>query len=375
MRDQSSSSSSTPASPLASPPASTLSSTLSSNIGCIPSLDPEARRLACERLDSLTKPPGSLGRLEVLAANLAAMTGEPLPRVDPAAIIVFAADHGVSAEGVSAFPSSVTAQMVANFARGGAAINVFARQINARLEVVDVGVATPSDQVPGVVLDRVRAGSGNIACEDAMSPDEVKAALEVGIRAVERARAAGARCVILGEMGIANTTASSALLAAFTGLSAEEVVGRGTGIDDARLAHKRKVIARALARGTGDTALDTLARLGGLEIAAMAGACLAAAASRTPVLVDGFIATVAALAATRLAPGVRDYLVFGHRGEEAGHAEALAALGAEPLLSLGLRLGEGSGAALAYPLLSSACAMLSEMATFADAGVEGGPSA
>ena len=192
MRDQSSSSSSTPASPLASPPASTLSSTLSSNIGCIPSLDPEARRLACERLDSLTKPPGSLGRLEVLAANLAAMTGEPLPRVDPAAIIVFAADHGVSAEGVSAFPSSVTAQMVANFARGGAAINVFARQINARLEVVDVGVTTPCDQVPGVVLDRVRAGSGNIACEDAMSPGEVEAALKVGIRAVERARAAGA---------------------------------------------------------------------------------------------------------------------------------------------------------------------------------------
>ena len=303
------------------------------------------------------------------------MTGEPLPRVDPAAIIVFAADHGVSAEGVSAFPSSVTAQMVANFARGGAAINVFARQINARLEVVDVGVTTPCDQVPGVVLDRVRAGSGNIACEDAMSPGEVEAALKVGIRAVERARAAGARCVILGEMGIANTTASSALLAAFTGLCAEAVAGRGTGIDDARLAHKRKVIARALARGTGDTALDTLARLGGLEIAAMAGACLAAAASRTPVLVDGFIATVAALAATRLAPGVRDYLVFGHRGEEAGHAEALAALGAEPLLSLGLRLGEGSGAALAYPLLASACAMLSEMATFADAGVEGGPSA
>ncbi|WP_409995811.1 nicotinate-nucleotide--dimethylbenzimidazole phosphoribosyltransferase [Halomonas sp. DP8Y7-1] len=346
--------------------------TLTELLDSIPPLDPLARQRACARLDRLTKPPGSLGKLEHLVADLAAMTGQALPRVDPPAVIVFAADHGVAAEGVSAFPASVTAQMVANFAQGGAAINVFARRLKARLEVVDVGVSTSCAGVAGVAVDRVRSGTGNIAREDAMSQDDVQAALNVGVRAARRATDQGAGCLILGEMGIANTTASSALLAAFTGLSVDAVTGRGTGIDDQRLRHKREVIGRALARGTGRTALDTLARFGGLEIVAMAGACVSAAASRTPVLVDGFIATVAALAATRLAPGVRDYLVFGHRSDEAGHGEALAALGGEPLLALGLRLGEGSGAALAYPLLQSACDMLAEMATFDDAGVDAG---
>ncbi|QEM82306.1 nicotinate-nucleotide--dimethylbenzimidazole phosphoribosyltransferase [Halomonas binhaiensis] len=340
--------------------------------------DASARERAQARLDMLTKPPGSLGRLEHLVADLAAISGEGLPRVDPPAVLVFAADHGVAEEGVSAFPQAVTAQMVTNFANGGAAINVFARQVGARLEVIDVGVATPYEMRPGedrgaVVVDRVRAGSGNIAREDAMTREQALAALMVGSRAVDRAREAGCRCLILGEMGIANTTSSSALLAAFTGVAPEQVVGRGTGIDDAGLKHKCDVIATALGRGTcADDALATLARLGGLEIAAMVGAFLAGAAARLPVLVDGFIATVAALTACRLCPAVRDYLIFGHLSQEAGHGHALSAVGGNPLLQLDLRLGEGSGAALAYPLLDAACRMLAEMATFDDAGVAKG---
>lgn len=202
--------------------------TLAELLDSIPPLDPLARQRACARLDRLTKPPGSLGKLEHLVADLAAMTGQALPRVDPPAVIVFAADHGVAAEGVSAFPASVTAQMVANFAQGGAAINVFARRLKARLEVVDVGVSTSCAGVAGVVVDRVRSGTGNIAREDAMSQDDVQAALNVGVRAAQRATDQGAGCLILGEMGIANTTASSALLAAFTGLSVDAVTGRGT---------------------------------------------------------------------------------------------------------------------------------------------------
>ncbi|ALM54684.1 nicotinate-nucleotide--dimethylbenzimidazole phosphoribosyltransferase [Halomonas huangheensis] len=333
-----------------------------------------SRAAALARLDQLTKPRGSLGRLEWLAAELAGITAQPLPRVDAPAVLVFAADHGIAAEGVSAFPQEVSAQMVANFAAGGAAINVLAKQIDAYLEVVDVGVVTSCEGIEGVIIDRVRNGTGNIAVEDAMSLDEAREALMVGVRAVERARHQGCRSLILGEMGIANTSSSSALLAAWTGLSLQQVVGRGTGIDDQRLAHKCRVIEKALSRArTEADPLAVLAQLGGLEIAAMAGACLAAAAARLPVVVDGFIATVAALAATRLCPDASDYLIAGHRSDESGHGHALQALGVEPLLSLGLRLGEGSGAALAYPLLRSACAVLAEMATFDDAGVTAEP--
>ncbi|PMR71345.1 nicotinate-nucleotide--dimethylbenzimidazole phosphoribosyltransferase [Halomonas heilongjiangensis] len=323
-------------------------------------------------LDTLTKPPGSLGRLERLAVDLAAMTGEPFPRVTPPGVLVFAADHGVADEGVSAFPQEVTAQMVANFVAGGAAINVFARRIGARLEVIDVGVAgAVSGQ--GVVDEKVRPGTANIAHRDAMSRAEAEAAIEAGRRAAGRAVETGCRCLIVGEMGIANTTASSAVLAVLTCEPVARLVGRGTGIDDARLAHKRRVVEGAIAARAPDPAdpLGVLASLGGLEIAAMAGACLEAAVRRVPLLVDGFIATVAALVACRLAPGARDYLVFGHRSREPGHAVALAALDAEPLLDLALRLGEGTGAALAFPLLEAACDMLAEMATFADAGVAG----
>ncbi|MDR5899716.1 nicotinate-nucleotide--dimethylbenzimidazole phosphoribosyltransferase [Halomonas vilamensis] len=321
-------------------------------------------------LDTLTKPPGSLGELEALAIQLSAITGMAKPNVSPPHIVVFAADHGVASEGVSAFPQEVTAQMVANFASGGAAINVFARQIGAEVEIVDVGVASTLT-LPGVTLAKVRASTANMVVEDAMHAEEALAAIEQGVAAVERAKKAGANCIIVGEMGIANTTASSAMLAAFTGVPVAQVVGAGTGINSAQLAHKVAVIERALRarQANADEPLDVLAKLGGLEIAAMTGAYLAAAAHRTPAIVDGFIATVAALTACRLCPLVRDYLIFGHRSHEPGHATALEALDAKPLLSLGMRLGEGSGAALAFPLLQAAAAMLSEMASFADAGV------
>ncbi|MDR5867708.1 nicotinate-nucleotide--dimethylbenzimidazole phosphoribosyltransferase [Halomonas koreensis] len=323
-------------------------------------------------LDTLTKPPGSLGRLEALAVALAGITGEDFPRVTPPGVVVFAADHGVAEEGVSAFPQSVTAQMVANFVAGGAAINAFARRLGARLEVVDTGVAADLSGA-GIVHDRVRSGTANLAREDAMRRDEAEAALAVGRRAAGRAAEAGCRCLIAGEMGIANTTASSAMLAALTGTPVAELVGPGTGVSGDALARKRAVIEAALAERAPDPAdpLGVLAALGGLEIAAMAGAYLEAAARRLPVLVDGFIATVAALTACRLDPALRPYLIFGHRAREPGHARALAALEAEPLLDLELRLGEGTGAALAFPLLEAATAMLGEMATFADAGVDG----
>lgn len=329
-------------------------------------------------IDTLTKPAGSLGRLERLAIELAEMTADPFPIVFPPGVLVFAADHGVAAEGVSAFPQEVTAQMVANFASGGAAINVFSRQIGARLEVIDVGVASslPRHDLPqhGVLVhDKIRRGTANFVERDAMSREEAEQAMAVGRRAVERALGAGCRCLIVGEMGIANTTASSALLAVMTGEPVARVVGRGTGIDDPGLAHKRAVIDAAIGARAPDPrdSLGLLASLGGLEIAAMVGAYLAGAARRTPMLVDGFITSVAALLACRFDPLARDYLIFSHRSQEAGHAVALEALEADPLLDMELRLGEGTGAALAFPLLEAASRMLAEMATFASAGVSG----
>jgi nicotinate-nucleotide--dimethylbenzimidazole phosphoribosyltransferase len=346
---------------------------LADTLASISPVDEASTAAVQARLDSLTKPPGSLGRLESLVMELAGMSGDAMPAVAPPGVVVFAADHGVAEEGVSAFPQEVTAQMVANFVAGGAAINVFARQIGARLEVVDVGVKG-SIEGESVVHDKVRAGTANFAREDAMSLAEAERAIEVGIRAAERSHDAGCRCLIIGEMGIANTTASSALLAALSGQPASRLVGRGTGIAPARLAHKAEVIEGALAARRADPSqpLELLAKLGGLEIAAMAGAYLGAAARRLPILVDGFIATVAALVACRLQPALRGYLIFAHRSCEPGHDVALELLDAKPLLDLQLRLGEGTGAALAFPLLEAACRMLAEMATFDSAGVASG---
>jgi len=339
----------------------------------IPPLDRDVGDRVRGYLDTLTKPPGSLGRLEQLAISLAEMTGDAFPDVTPPAVLVFAADHGVAQEGVSAFPQDVTAQMVANFVAGGAAINVFARQIGARLEVIDVGVASalPGE---GLVIDKVRAGTANITRQDAISRAEARQALDVGMRAADRAIDAGCRCLIVGEMGIANTTASSAMLAVLAGETVCRLVGAGTGIPESRLAHKTDVIERAIAARQADPndPLDVLAKLGGLEIGAMTGAFLGAAARRRPTIVDGFIATVAALLACRLCPTARYYLIFGHRSCEPGHEVALAALAATPLLDLQMRLGEGSGAALAFPLLQAATRMLADMATFDAAGVAAG---
>ncbi|MDN3560095.1 nicotinate-nucleotide--dimethylbenzimidazole phosphoribosyltransferase [Vreelandella neptunia] len=336
----------------------------------IQSVDFNAGEETRRYLDTLTKPPGSLGALEELAIQLSAITGELKPSVTPPAVVVFAADHGVAAEGVSAFPQAVTAQMVANFANGGAAINVFARQIDAQVEIVDVGVASPLT-LPEVTSARVRHGTANMVVEDAMQLDQAIAAIDVGIAAVNRAKRAGAKCLIVGEMGIANTTASSAMLAVLTGESVASVVGAGTGINPQQQAHKVAVIERAIAARSANAQapLEVLGKFGGLEIAAMTGAYLAAAAQRLPTIVDGFIATVAALTACRISPAVRGYLIFGHRSQEPGHDVALKALEAKPLLDMGMRLGEGSGAALAYPLLQAATAMVAEMATFTDAGV------
>ncbi|GAB2726963.1 nicotinate-nucleotide--dimethylbenzimidazole phosphoribosyltransferase [Halomonas garicola] len=321
-------------------------------------------------LDTLTKPPGSLGRVEALAVQLGGIIGQTSD-VSPPACIVFAADHGVAAEGVSAFSQDVTAQMVANFAAGGAAINVFAGRINARVEVVDVGVAGDVE-APGVVNAKVRRGTASMLRGPAMSREDAEASLDAGVQAAGRALDAGCRCLIVGEMGIANTTAASAVLAVLSGQPAAHLVGTGTGIRRETLAHKISVIERAVNARPVDPRepLEVLASVGGLEIGAMAGAYIAGAARGVPCVVDGFIATVAALLAARLCPEVRGYLIFGHRSAEPGHNVALEALHAEPLLALGMRLGEGTGAALAFPLLDAACAMLRDMATFSDAGVD-----
>lgn len=341
----------------------------------IPTPDLAAADAAARRLDQLTKPVGSLGRLERLVVQLAGIQAQALPDVRPAAMLVFAADHGVTEAGVSAYPQAVTAQMVANFVAGGAAINVLARQHQARLEVIDVGVATPLPvavaQHPMLVSDRVCAGTANMVERDAMSRDEVRQAMAVGQRAVQRTLAAGSRSLIIGEMGIGNTTASSAVLAALTGAAVEGLIGPGTGIDSAGLRRKQAAIAQALSRARPDPhdVEGVLAAVGGLELAAMAGACIAGAGQRLPLLVDGFIATVAALAACRMRPELAPFLIFTHRSREPGHVAALAALDAEPLIDFEMRLGEGSGAALAWPLLDSACRLLAEMATFDSAGV------
>lgn len=338
----------------------------------IGSRNPEAAAQARLHIDQLTKPLGSLGRLEEVAVELAAITGESFPVVTPPGVIVFAADHGVAVEGVSAYPQEVTVQMVANMANGGAGINVFARQIDALERIVDVGVANEV-AAPGVIGRRIKPGTANMLREPAMSREEAERTLQVGSEAALEIIEAGAKVLIIGEVGIANTTASSAVLAALTGADPDEIVGRGTGLDDAGWARKKQVVREAIALHRPDAAepIDVLAKVGGLEIGAMAGAILGAASKRIPVLLDGFIATVAALLAVRLCPSSADFLIAGHRSQEPGHAYVLNVLGKEPLLDLQLRLGEGTGAALAYPVLEAACRMIHEMATFASAGVSG----
>jgi nicotinate-nucleotide--dimethylbenzimidazole phosphoribosyltransferase len=335
--------------------------------------EPDAR-LAAETqrlLDDKTKPRGSLGRLEELACQVAAIRGSVAAEPTRKALVVMGADHGVAEELVSAYPQEVTAQMLLNFARGGAAINVLARQAGARVVVVDMGVKTAPPPVPEIRSERVAAGTGNFTREPAMTRDQAVQALETGIRIAEELVAGGVTLLGIGDMGIGNTTASSALTAAFTGAPPEEIVGRGTGVDDEGLRRKIDVVRRALALHHPDAAdaVGTLAQLGGFEIAGLAGVVLGAAAARVPVVVDGFICGAAALTATRIAPAVAGSLIASHRSVEAGHRAVLKALGQRPLLDLDLRLGEGTGAALAMNLVDAALAIVREMATFASAGV------
>lgn len=334
-------------------------------------LDPALLDAAQARLDDLTKPPGSLGRLEEVARRLAAIQKTVKPVVGRKRLFTFAGDHGVTEEGVSAFPREVTPQMVLNFLRGGAAINVLTRHVGAESVVVDMGVDYDFGGAAGLVDAKVARGTRNLARGPAMTRGEALQALATGVRLASAAREEGVSLAGIGEMGIGNTTPASALLAAFTGLDPDEVVGRGTGVDDEGLRRKAEVVRRGLEVNRPDPSdpLDVLAKLGGFEIAGMAGLCLGGAAAGLPVVVDGFIATAAALVATRLAPAAADYLFLSHLSQERAHIRLVEHLGQRPLLVLDLRLGEGTGAALAMGIIEASAKILSEMATFSEAGV------
>jgi nicotinate-nucleotide--dimethylbenzimidazole phosphoribosyltransferase len=335
-------------------------------------LDPVAAAAARQRQRSLTKPPGSLGVLEDVSVQLAGLSGEcPPPLPEPATVAIFAADHGVHAQAVTPWPQEVTAQMVGNFLGGGAVINALSRQTGADVVVIDIGVAAELPAAPGLVGRKVRTGTRDLTVEPAMTRDEVMQAIEVGVEVAQRLVDDGNRCLITGDMGIANTTPSAALIAALTGAAPGEVTGRGTGVDDATLARKVAVIDRALALHRPDPLrpIDALAAVGGLEHAALAGFLLAAAAARTPVILDGVIACSAALVARALAADSVAAMIAGHRSVEPGASVALSALGLTPMIDLDLRLGEGSGAVLALPLVQGAARVLRDVATFDSAGV------
>lgn len=337
-------------------------------------LDVSAMQAAARRQNELTKPAGSLGRLEELAIQIAGITGSAVPAVlARKAVVVMAADHGVAAQGVSAYPQAVTAQMVASFLAGGAAINVLARAAGARVIVVDMGVASDLPAHADLRTCRIGPGTRDMSREPAMSREQAEAAVAAGIAILEGEIGTGLDLVATGDMGIANTTAASAIVAAFSGRPVAEVAGRGTGIDDATYARKVRVIEMALARHRPDTsdALDVLAKVGGFEIGGLAGVVIASAAHRIPVVIDGFISGAAALVAVSLAPACAPFLIAAHRSVEVGHRAVLERLGLRPLLDLDLRLGEGTGAALAMPLIDAALRVHAEMATFAEARVSG----
>jgi nicotinate-nucleotide--dimethylbenzimidazole phosphoribosyltransferase len=348
-----------------------MSSNLDACRQAIVPLDAGAMGAAAVRWDRLTKPRGSLGRLEALACQVAGITGQARPHLAERLIFVLAGDHGVAAEGVSAYPADVTAQMVYNFVRGGAAINVLSRHVAARVIVVDMGVNADLPPLPGLIARKVRGGTHNFLQRPAMTAAEAVSCVETGIALVEAETATGQGWVVTGDMGIGNTTSSSAIVAAMTGAAAERVTGRGTGVTGAALARKAAVIKQALEqhRPEARDALDVLSKVGGFEIGGLVGIILGAAARRCPVVLDGLISTAAALLAVGLAPGVRDYLIAGHRSVEPGHSIALQALGLDPVLDLELRLGEGTGGALALAVLEAACRLLDGMATFEEAGV------
>lgn len=334
-------------------------------------LDPTLRQQAQSRLDRLTKPQGSLGRLEELAAAYVAITGEVKPAVPRGVVFTFAADHGVATEGVSAYPREVTPQMVLNFLRGGAGVNILAGHAGVEVRVVDIGVDYEFGSMPGLFSRKVMRGTRNLSVEPAMTRDQAEQSILVGIDLAAEAVKEGAGLIGTGEMGIGNTTPSAAITAVMTGRPIGEVTGRGTGIDEAGRAHKTAVIQQAIAlhRPHRSDPLDVLAKVGGLEIGGLAGLILGAAAARVPVVLDGFIAGAAALIAVGLAPACREHLIASHRSVERGHQALLDHLGLKPLLDLDLRLGEGTGACLGMDLVCAAVKIYTEMATFDEAGV------
>ncbi|MCS6992953.1 MAG: nicotinate-nucleotide--dimethylbenzimidazole phosphoribosyltransferase [Anaerolineales bacterium] len=341
------------------------------NLPFIPSLDVSSMQAARARQDTLTKPQGSLGRLEELSIQLAGIYAQPIPSIREKAVIVMAGDHGVVAEGVSAFPQEVTPQMVLNFLNGGAAINVLARCAGARVVIVDIGVAAELPEHPRLHRRKLAFGTGNIAQGPAMTRAQAEQAIQTGIEVVEAEIQRGLDAVATGEMGIGNTTPSAAIAAVLTGQPASQIAGRGTGLDDAGLERKIAVIERALSvnQPNPQDGLDVLSKVGGFEIGGLAGVMIGAASHRKAVLVDGFISTAAAMIAISLCPDVKPYLIAAHRSRENGHGLMLDWLGLKPLLDFDLRLGEGTGAALAFPILQAALAILREMATFGEAGV------
>jgi nicotinate-nucleotide--dimethylbenzimidazole phosphoribosyltransferase len=344
---------------------------LTSTIGKIGKLDEKVMSEARTRQDNLTKPAGSLGQLEDISIQIAGIQEKASPIIKNKAVIVMAADHGVVAEGVSAYPQEVTPQMVQNFLNGGAGINVIAKQIGARILIVDIGVAAPMAAHPGLISRRIRNGSANMAAGPAMTEKEATAALEAGISLLQEQAAIGLDIVGTGDMGIGNTTPSAAICAVMTGKSPATVTGRGTGIDDKQLQHKAAVIEKAIGVNKPDPKqpLAVLAKVGGLEIAGLAGVMLGAGSLRIPVVIDGFISGAAALIAAGLAPNVKNFMIAGHMSVEPGHKVMLEHLGLKPLVNLGMRLGEGTGAALGIFLCETATRILNEMATFAEAGV------
>ncbi|MFW2373795.1 MAG: nicotinate-nucleotide--dimethylbenzimidazole phosphoribosyltransferase [Gammaproteobacteria bacterium] len=326
---------------------------------------------AQQRQNTLTKPPGSLGRLEQLAMTLAAMQGKQKPGIDKVHISVFAADHGIAEEGVSAFPQAVTVEMIRNFSRGGAAICVLAKQLGAQLEVINLGTVLEHEDLPQVRVQAIAPGTANFSQQAAMSDSQLAEALQVGADAAIRAQQYAAQLFIGGDMGIANTTSATAVASALLEMPAEQLAGPGTGLDAAGIKHKAEVINKAIERHRPEmtSALSILRHLGGFEIAALTGAYIQCAQQGTCILVDGYIATVAVLIAVKLNPEVKQWMLFAHASAEPGHKKLLAALAVEPILDLSMRLGEGSGAAVAVPVLQLACQLHNSMATFAEAGV------
>ncbi|MDK2820517.1 MAG: nicotinate-nucleotide--dimethylbenzimidazole phosphoribosyltransferase [Clostridia bacterium] len=346
---------------------------LKNTLSLIEPLNKEAMDKAQAHLDDLTKPPGSLGTLEKLAKRLAGIKGEVPSHLLRKTHILMAGDHGVVSEGVSAFPQEVTPQMVLNFINGGAAINVLARHAGTELILVDIGVASELPELPGLINKKIAMGTKNLAKGMAMTREQAITALEVGIEVASEKIDSGAEVLGIGEMGIGNTTPSTCILAAFSGIPVEKITGRGTGVDDKRLELKIKAIKQGLEvnKPNKEDPIDVLMKVGGFEIAGMAGVILAGAAKRVPVIIDGFISGAAALVATRLAPLAKEYILASHLSEEPGHAVLLELMGLEPMLTMQMRLGEGTGAALAMNLVDAAIKIYYEMATFSQAGVSG----